>query len=66
MVREAANIIPDIFMRLDNQSVWTQAPLGKMNHFFPPIIGDWEKYMQPCWERQLSRRMIAARVIKGA
>ena len=40
--------------------------LGKMNHFFPPIIGDWEKYMQPCWERQLSRRMIAARVIKGA
>ena len=39
---------------------------GKMNHFFSPIIADWEKYMQPCWKRQLSRRMIGARVIKGA
>ena len=40
--------------------------VGKMNHFFSPIIADWEKYMQPCWKRQLSRRMIGARVIKGA
>ena len=39
---------------------------SKMNHFFSPIIADWEKYMQPCWKRQLSRRMIGARVIKGA
>lgn len=37
----------------------------KMNHCFSPIIADWREILCTLgWERQLSRRMIAARVIK--